>query len=80
MSIFRRSDHSNKKDRVKKVKLATQDKTSKKLPGCSIHGSRESVAQVFVENKKRNVCQECLDLYTKKDEKHPPIFVHASSL
>ncbi len=80
MSIFRQSDYSKKKTRVKKVKLATQDKTSKKIKGCAIHGSRETVARIVVDGRIRNVCEECKKLYENQDVKHPVIWIRGSSL
>lgn len=82
MSLFRNSDYHNKRETIKKVKLATQDKTRKKLAYCPRRCTQKRTKKNRLAERKTYdpQAQICLNCGYKKIHGVRPLLFKASEL
>lgn len=82
MSIFRQSDFYNKREIIKKVKLATQDKTRKKLIFCPRRCTQNRTRRNRLKEKKTFDPSSglCLNCGFRKIHAVKPLIFKASEL
>lgn len=82
MSLFKTTDYYNKREVIRKVKLATQDKTRKKLVFCPRRCTQRRTLNNHLSERKTfdPSAQICLNCGYKKINGIKPLMFRASDL